>query len=536
MGTQRTGPIGLDLSRTAQRIGWASVPARRIGPLVGVTLSGVLWAALLVMRGPPTQAGAVVGAAIVAAVGTAVVGLIARAVLGTEGSDRVGWIGAMAGPVAAIAAIGLALPDDLSSPGGLLVGLVPVAAVSIGAALGGADPRKVRRFGIAAVVWAAAVIGYWVTVDRGPVGELVWQAADQLKYHDITIRLLEGRLDDLRYMVGLPAFIAPFGLLAGAQDGSREAANATNVIALPTFVLLIGPLTVLASAEAVVAVLRRTSELARAAAAAAITAGLVAYARFAPGWVPRYNADLVPRRLLGLVFAPEPLTAVFLAGAMWLLVTSGEGGAKWDPWVVGACAGFVILLREPNAALVALAGVLAIRHRDLLVRVLTAAVVAGAVVGTQVVLWLSTYGGIGAPNRAAQWAQPSRQRRWRIMARDRYGYDGQAPPRVSWDWVSTNLREVLPPYTVALVVLGLLSLVAVVRFPRHWRLWVFCAVFAGGTVLFNAAYINVQVLFRYNSIVLPALLVPAAVGLGALWSRSAGRQSSALRPRRGWPT
>jgi hypothetical protein len=314
-------------------------------------------------------------------------------------------------------------------------------------------------------------------------------------------------------------FLAPFDLLSGAQDGSREAANATNVVALPTFVLLVGPLTVLAAAEAVVGVLRRTSERWFAGAAVLIALGLVAYARIAPGWVPDYNAELVPRRLVGLVFAPEPLTAAFLAGALWLLVASGEGGtARWDPFLVGAAAGFVILLREPNAALVLLAGVLVVRNRDVLLRVVVAGVVAASVVASQVVIWLVTYGGIGAPNRAEQWAQPNRVRKWTNIARARYGFEGTGPPRVSWDWAPTNLREVVPPYGAALLAVGVLSAVAIVRHSRHWRLWIFIAVFVVATVAFNAAYINVEVLFRYNSIVVPALLVAAVAGLGSLAS------------------
>jgi hypothetical protein len=263
-------------------------------------------------------------------------------------------------------------------------------------------------------------------------------------------------------------------------------------------------------------VLRRKDDLSFAATAALLSGGLVAYARFAPGFVPSYNAELVPRRLVGLVFAPEPLTAAFLAGALWLLVASGEGSVRWDPLAVGAAAGFVMLLREPNAALVALAGVLAIRNRESILRLVSAGVVAALVVGTQVVIWLVTYGGIGAPNRAEQWAEPNRRRKWTIIARARYGYEGTAPPRVSFHWIRTNLREVVPPYTAVLVALGVLSVVAVVRQPRHWRLWMFCGAFVGGTLLFNAAYINVDVLFRYNSIVLLTLFVPATIGLGTL--------------------
>jgi hypothetical protein len=184
--------------------------------------------------------------------------------------------------------------------------------------------------------------------------------------------------------------------------------------------------------------------------------------------------------------------------------------------VVGAAGGFVILLREPNVALVGLALVLAVRSRETLLRVLAAGAVAASVVVTQAVVWLATYGTLGAPNRAEQWAQPNRIRRWTNIARARYGFEGVGPPRVSWDWAPTNLREVLPPYAIALVVLGGLSAVAVVRHPRHWRLWVYIAVFSVGTVLFNAAYINVEVLFRYNSIVVPALLVAAVTGLGSL--------------------
>jgi hypothetical protein len=485
-------------------------------PLAGVAASGLLWALLLVVRGPDTRPAAVVGAAGIAAIGTATVGLLARMVLGASGSTRSQWVAAMAGPIAAVALLGFFLPDHLAPGAGLLVGLVPVAAVATGAALGGADPAKARRFAIAVVLSGGSVLVYWLVVDRSPAGSLVWQAADQVKYHYLGVRMLQGHLDDFRYMIGLPTFLGPFDLLSGAHDGSRAAANATNVAALPTFVLLVGPLTILAASEAVVGVLHRKDDLSFAAAAALLSAGLVAYARFAPGFVPSYNAELVPRRLVGLVFAPEPLTAAFLAGALWLLVASGEGSARWDPLAVGAAAGFVMLLREPNAALVALTGVLAIRNRDSVLRLVSAGVVAALVVGTQVVIWLVTYGGIGAPNRAEQWAEPNRRRKWTIIARARYGYEGTAPPRVSLHWIRTNLREVVPPYTVVLVALGVLSVVAVVRQPRHWRLWIFCAVFAGGTLLFNAAYINVDVLFRYNSIVLLTLFVPATIGLGTL--------------------
>jgi hypothetical protein len=485
-------------------------------PLVGVAASGLLWALLLVVRGPDTRPVAVLGAAVIAAIGTATVGLLARMVLGTAGSTREQWVTAMAGPIAAIAVVGFFLPDHLAPPAGLLVGLMPVAAVVIGAALGGAEPAKVRRFVIAVVVSGASVVLYWLVVDRAPVGSLVWQAADQVKYHYLGIRMLQGHLDDFRYMIGLPTFLGPFDLLSGAHDGSRAAANATNVVALPTFVLLVGPLTILAAGEAVVGALRRKDDLSFAAVAALLSAGLVAYARFAPGFVPPYNAELVPRRLIGLVFAPEPLTAAFLAGALWLLVASGEGSARWDPVAIGAAAGFVMLLREPNAALVALAGILAIRNRDSIIRLLTAGVVAAIVVGTQVVIWLVTYGGIGAPNRAEQWAEPNRRRKWTIIARARYGYDGTAPPRVSRHWIRTNLREVVPPYTLVLLALAVLWVVAVAKQPRQWRLWLFCAAFVGGTLIFNAAYINVDVLFRYNSIVLLTLFVPATIGLGTL--------------------
>src|SRR5689334_17722297 len=97
--SQPTGPVRSGPMPASWRRTWRA-------PLGGVAASGLLWALLLVVRGPATRPAAVVGAAAIAAIGTATVGLLARMVLGTAGSARQQWIAAMAGPIAAVALLG----------------------------------------------------------------------------------------------------------------------------------------------------------------------------------------------------------------------------------------------------------------------------------------------------------------------------------------------------------------------------------------------------------------------------------------------
>ncbi|MEJ7585777.1 MAG: hypothetical protein WKF43_17220 [Acidimicrobiales bacterium] len=149
--------------------------------------------------------------------------------------------------------------------------------------------------------------------------------------------------------------------------------------------------------------------------------------------------------------------------------------------------------------------------------------VAVPVVLGQVAIWQTTYGKLLAPNRDVQWDDPDRVNVWSKRAERRYGYDElSAPPRIALRWLQTNLAEVLSSYLVPLVVLGLLVAVLVARHPRQWRLWSFMTVFSVVTVVFNSAYINHEVLFRYNATVMPAVATVGAAGTLTLvaWTRS----------------
>jgi len=254
---------------------------------------------------------------------------------------------------------------------------------------------------------------------------------------------------------------------------------------------------------------------------------LLAYATVVPTWIPTRNAELVPRRLLGLVFAPEPLTALFLGAVLWLLADAGDRRATsarmtgGDPVLLGLAAGLVMLTREPNALIVVLAAALLLWGGELWHRVVLPAAVATPVLLGQVAIWQATYGKVFAPNRDVLWDQPARINAWRIRAGRRYGYDDLSPPpRVALRWLQTNLMEVLTSYLVPMIVLGLLLGLLVVRFPRQWRLWSFATVFSVATVVFNSAYINHEVLFRYNATVVPVLATVFAAGVLTIAVRS----------------
>jgi hypothetical protein len=492
--------------------------ARRDDVRAGLALaaSGAAWGLLLARRGPSTTWEAIAVASVAAAVGTAAIGLLAWSFFSRTGASKLPWL-VTHGAAFAVLALGTNLLPRAHGPKGLVIGFGPVLAVAVAVALARPDRGKVLRFGWSALVWAGAVTLYWALTDSPSIDRLVWDASDQVHYHRIGINLLQGQVIEFRYMIGLPLLLGAFDVLGGVRDGSIPATQDVNVVALPTFLLLVGPVVVHCAASAIGRATRRVGATAYGAFSVAVTGGLIAYAAISPGWVPARNADLVPRRLLGLVFAPEPLTAAFYAGALWIVATAGDRRpGRWDATAVGLASGIVILLREPNVALVALTAVLAVRSREVLVRVGVAAVAAAVVVAGQLLVWQSTFGKLLAPNREAQWDEPIRRLKWSRIAAERYGYEGSAPPRVSWDWAATNLRIVIGPYAVVLVVVGLLALVALLRHREQWRLWFLVVAFTAGTVLFNASYINIEVLFRYNSIVVPGLLVVAIAGAVSL--------------------
>jgi len=472
------------------------------------------------MRGPSTDLGSLVAVVVAAAVATLGTALLARSLFGCRRTSWTIWVLATAGPAAGLALIASVLPRA-STTTAPLYGVLPCLALGVAVVLGGADRRRCARFAMAAGLWAVVVAAYWLLFDRGDPRLLVWASSDQLEYHRIATEMMGGSFGEGRYMIGLPTLLVPFELIGGVRTGSFQSANIVNLVALPFFVVLIGGATVVAIAEAATSVVRRRSGVAFGLAATIAVVVLSAYVTVVPSWVPDHNAGLVPRRLLGLVFAPEPLAALFLGGALWLLADAGYRRARWDPVLIGLAAGFVMLMREPNALIVMLVAALLLGSGEAWRRVVLPGAVATPILVGQLSLWHSTYGKVLAPNRDEQWDQPVRVRHWIRYAGERYGYESPAPPpRIAMRWMQTNLPEVVAAYAAPLFVAAILLILLALGNRRQWRLWVFATVFTVGTIVFNAAYINPDVLFRYNAVLLPLLAVVAAAGTLSLLIRT----------------
>jgi hypothetical protein len=398
---------------------------------------------------------------------------------------------------------------------GLLVTVLFVVAVALTVR---PERRVVGELVVVGGVWVVGLAVWWAfAVDAAP-SALVWDRSDQLTYLRIANQIVNVRFGKVPYLLGVPVLLGAPLVAVGGRTGSELATgNLVNLVLLPATLALGLPAAVLLTARSALAGIARARSLPAIGVAAAIaTVLLLGYATVAPDYLSGAEADLVARRIVGLVYAPETLSLLYLTGLLYVLARSTDSTCRWSPVAVGLATAVAVMIREYNAVLV-FGFVLALltmpnRRRD--------AVVTGAVAAVaflpQVLDWVLVYDSPFFPNRLVLWEDSGRAGRWAPIVEERYGltFEGD-PPQMSWRYVSTNLPEVLGHYGLPLAVATVLGGVLLWARRSQWRLWGYCLGVVWGTVLFNSAYINIEVTYRYNAIVVPAatVIVAAAVVL-----------------------
>ncbi|MCP4382050.1 MAG: hypothetical protein GY798_11670 [Hyphomicrobiales bacterium] len=493
--------------------------------LAGATLWTVVWAIA-----PGGSAATAASVFVAAAALSALLAALSWAILRRPGAGPLPYLlatGATAGVSGLVSLVVLAdvVPLDPTALGCVYV----LSFVVLTTALARPSPGALREIGIAAACWAPLVILFWV--DRVDVGidQLVWAEGDQRMYLRTANALVRGEYLETPYLLGLPTLLAPFSLAVDAvDDATVEHANLVNRVLLPPFIGIVMPVIIALTARAIsisVGMGRRVGATFVGATTTVLV--LAAYVWSAPAFVTARSAELVPRRILGLVFAPETIS-LGLAACLVLLVarTGSQRKATWNIWIVGLGCAFGVMVREYNAVLVLIAFVaLATVPGGALRTFKTGAV---AILGflPQFLYWFFVYDSLFFPNRLVLWANGARPEHWRPAVLERYGWDTERPPQVSTEYISTNLADWWNSYSWVLLGCAVLAVTLVALRPAQWRLWSVCTVAIWATVLYNSAYINIVVTWRYNQILMPFVATLMGATLLAIASTARSRRGS----------
>lgn len=500
----------------AGRLPVAPLPAAVSATLASVAVAGFVgaWQSVTGRTG-----GALVVGVAVATVVLAIAALLDVALF-RPGAQRatvyvLGLTGTGAG-LGVLAWLGAADVLDVAAVRALAIGLI-LARPLLGAVQASRRPRHLWWQLLAGVgVWNAGLALY-VTVGPGLPGwdELVWDTADQIGLFRYAVDLLEGEFGAFSYLLGVPMLLAPVALVTGFDGlGQVGSANLANTFVAPVQTAIVMPMFVLCVARAACRAAGVRPSAARVVAGMAVVTGLVfAYTMVTPGYVLERNADLVPRRVLGVVYGPGPLGFAALAAATLVLARCDR---HWPVVPLGVVAGLVALLHERYLPTVLLFFLLVFLSSPRRWRVVAAAAVAVVTFSPQLAYFRGVYGGWLFPNRNAQWEAGDRLAMWGNVAHERFGLPADVrPPRMSLDYLPVNGADMLGAYWPVLVLTAAALLLLVWRRPNQWPVWALCGGHFAFVFLQSAMYINVIVTWRYNSLVLP---VVAFVLVAALWS------------------
>jgi hypothetical protein len=446
--------------------------------------------------------------------------------------ERIGlYLVGLGTTTAAVAAVAwLGAHDVLEFPSMRLLAVgVCLARPLVGAVQTSLRPRATWWQLLGAIVVWNVVLAVYVTfgTDLPSWGVLVWEGSDQGALIRQTHALVHGDFGTFTYQIGLSVLLAPGAVLAetaigvpplretiGGAPNSVTHANLVNTLFVPIYAVVVMPAVIWGVAQAALRSVADRVTSARVAVGAVLTAVIVVgYTWLPPDHVPARHADLVPRRLLGLVFSMEPLGMLALAGAMLLLARRDDA---WHAVPAGVVAGYMAMLSErfiPTVLLFIGLLLLMKAHRR---RALIVAAVAFLAFLPQLLYFRFAYGGWLFPNRETQWVSQDKAAAWSEHTQARFGLaEGAEPSRMSLDYLATNGADMVQGHWPMLILLTVSLGVLCWRRPRQWPLWSFCAGHIVIVGLMSAVYINIVVTWRYNGIVLPAV---ALLVVAALWT------------------
>jgi hypothetical protein len=493
--------------------------------LLGVALvgAGLLWLTALLTRTEPGDIGVVARVVSLTVLACATVllpvgiGVVEHLLWSRSGQARLSYVTAAALTTLTWGAIA-ALPPFPVHPLVLGAGLVLVHLLWL-VVLARPAPERLARTAAGGLALALLLVLLWPRAGAWPT-DLVWEAADQRQYVLQGVGLTSGSLEE-RYPLGMALLLMPFVLLADAaitqpssQTGLLVGLSETrlvNQVVMPVSLLVVA-LMLDVTARLATRLVGASGARHFATALVLVTVVVAGYLLLPGEFVPERNAQLVPRRLLGLVFSYEPIVNLVLAGLGVALLPRERPVAAAAPVTVAGFAVLAIMLREPTAA----------SRR------------AGAVIAAAGAGFLAVALGISAAARGSVSGRGDVYdgELLRPLAEVRYGWDSPAsPPQLSPAYLLTNLAEQSPLPLVAVGAVLVAAVVVVLGRRQDWRPWAYLLAITLGSLAVHAMWVNIVVTFRYNFVlVVPMGASVAALGVTLASSLGRGARARSDRP------